>query len=738
MTEKDKWYMKAKEFSGEMYDLTASSSISKTGGYKFDAATKYGITETFEKYIQELNYMTDDQADDKFYKRMDRLIFLSNCKAFDELMPKYTKDLEALQPLNTPHLQKLFGFTCNYLNGSNGINQYTKQPIIVILSGGNVTTIYINLLKNLISHKEDDIDGFISIYFGSITKDSPPYDELSTILGNIKLIFELAPAVLAGMIKAIKVDLDSTELKLSDLDFIIVPNQMDIIDSLLTKGGGGPIDSTDPSSSLRRSKRHREPKGPIYAEIQAAQMAANNEKNEAKRAKKREAEKAEPTIKTPRTATRKVDKEPIVFNESDKKESEDATESKSTEGVLLIRMKTANKYSDLQTSHTEMSKEIQDIIKMINKHYKIDEKGCYNDLEKLKTTIQLLRQPQLFRLNYLSERNVADSCKEYLSKMQAQKELISIMTDLNLEHLVNYISYDYLPEQTDDDTSKIDPITNERVTANDYVEKNPTKKLANFMMFVHINGSNQNKLIENLCKEKPVVSYAYAGNKIKTNAILDTPYRTAQQVVTNFKSLEHITNANRPLVKIMCELVLEFSNNDTVKNTLKRISSSYGPNPDNNFGKYSSITPTTYTLSPLHSRLKFSTASLFAASLAKEESMDKSEKEPDIIIPNNSKISTNIFTPIKLESETEPMTEAEEKELLRGIELIKSSEEMLQEDLIDIEAEMAKMDLASGGKKTKTKKRKGIPRKPKKTRVLKDKKKVRTRKGKYNKTKRHH
>lgn len=101
---------------------------------------------------------------------------------------------------------------------------------------------------------------------------------------------------------------------------------------------------------------------------------------------------------------------------------------------------------------------------MVNKHYKIDETGCYNDLEKLKTTIQLLRQPQLFRLNYLSEPDVADLCKDYLSKMQAQKRLISIMTDLNLEHLINCISYEYLPK-----TEQV------RHSASEYVENDPTK-----------------------------------------------------------------------------------------------------------------------------------------------------------------------------------------------------------------------------------------------------------------------
>ena len=69
------WHMKSKELSGEMYDLTASSTISATGKIKFKEAKKNGISETFDKYIYELNYMTDDQTDDKFDKRMDRLNF---------------------------------------------------------------------------------------------------------------------------------------------------------------------------------------------------------------------------------------------------------------------------------------------------------------------------------------------------------------------------------------------------------------------------------------------------------------------------------------------------------------------------------------------------------------------------------------------------------------------------------------------------------------------------------------
>ena len=114
-----------------MYDLTASSTISATGKIKFKEAKKNGISETFDKYIYELNYMTDDQTDDKFYKRMDRLNFLQDCQAIDKMI---MEEPNISNELKQPYLQKLFSFTCNYLNGGDGINQHTKQPIIVILS----------------------------------------------------------------------------------------------------------------------------------------------------------------------------------------------------------------------------------------------------------------------------------------------------------------------------------------------------------------------------------------------------------------------------------------------------------------------------------------------------------------------------------------------------------------------------------------------------------------------------
>jgi nucleotidyltransferase/DNA polymerase involved in DNA repair len=160
------WHMKSKEFSGEMYDLTASSSISGTGQVKFEQAKKNGISDTFYKYIHELQYMTDDQTDDKFYKRQQRLNFLQNCQNIDKLIMN-ENNFNDDSHLKQPNLEKLFSFTCNYLNGNNGINQHKEQPIIVILSGGNVTTIYINLLKNLLENTEE-IQEFVTKYFHGI------------------------------------------------------------------------------------------------------------------------------------------------------------------------------------------------------------------------------------------------------------------------------------------------------------------------------------------------------------------------------------------------------------------------------------------------------------------------------------------------------------------------------------------------------------------------------------------
>ena len=656
------WHMKSKELSGEMYDLTASSTISATGKIKFKEAKKNGISETFDKYIYELNYMTDDQTDDKFYKRMDRLNFLQDCQDID------------LMIMEEPYLQKLFSFTCNYLNGGDGINQHTKQPIIVILSGGNVTTIYINLLKNVLRN-EDGIEKLISKYFDGIGDES--IEKIKNILTKIRELFNeknLTKKIMEP-IQRLNVELNNTKLKLSDLDFIIVPNKFDNIRALFpstkSKGGGMPtdmdMDETRPSSRPTRKRR---------APDRLMDKPVDEVKKRKQTAKFRVKDTTPVPVPVPKSRTQKK-----ISTVQDNTENTDPSDV-NTEGVLLVRLKTANQYLDLQKSTKEMPEEIKQIVGNVNKYYKANERECFDDLDKLKTTIQLLRQPQLFRHDYLENPDVAVLCKNYLLKMKAQKKLISEMTDLNLKHLIDYLSN---PER--DDNADLTP------DAQTYVEKDDSIKLGNFMKFIHINGRRQNELIANLCRDE------------------DTKYRTAGHVVDNFKSLETITNRNNPLVKIMSELVLEFSNNNAIKNTLKRIHNTFTGSKDTD-GKFANITPAVFNLSPLHKRLTYSIGSLINPEKSKIENM---------IIPNNSKISTNIFTPVKITSDSGyEMSDDELNELLKGeLDTHNAYADMLEPDLDDLIKRFETLKLSASGGRKKTHKRRTRTRTRRRTRTKK-------------------
>jgi hypothetical protein len=610
------WHMKSKEFSGEMYDLTASSTISATGKVKFEEAMKNGISETFDKYIYELEYMTDDKTDDKFNKRHERLNFLKNCQAIDKMIKdeNYGND----DDLKQSNLEKLFSFTCNYLNGNNGIKQHTLQPIIVILAGGNVTTIYINLLKNLLKNT-DKIDIFVSKYFHGIDIESNKiiFKILNKIreLFNIETIKKLSKQIITP-IEQLNIQLNKTELKLSDLDFIIVPNKENIIKAYFPppeSKGGNITDGAQKKRKLTEKEPEKEPgKRTRTTTDRYSPKKENGPKKQTK--KKIDVSKGKEGItknKLP-NVTRKNNHTTAESGSTPTSNTQKTTVE--TEGVLLVRLKTANKYLDLVNSSKNMPSEISDMVLNINKYYKATEYNCWNDLDKLKTTIQLLRLPQLFRHDYLLKQDVDELCKNYLLKMKAQKILISKMTDLNLDHLINYLSY---PDRNDNVALTPD--------AEKYMEGNDTIKLANFMNFIHINGKRQNKLIADLCEKE---------------SSLDIKYSTAQSVVDNFKSLESITDRKSPVVKIMSELVLEFSNNNAIINTLERIHKTFSGS-QNTPGKFANIIPVVFNLTPLHKRLNYSITSLIDPNLSKMKNMK---------IPYNSKISTNIFTPVKMTS----------------------------------------------------------------------------------------
>ena len=67
------WVIKKKFLAGEMYDLTASSTIGlevfETGKLKNEYGLIDGISESLYKYKKELEIILKDETDDKFAKR---------------------------------------------------------------------------------------------------------------------------------------------------------------------------------------------------------------------------------------------------------------------------------------------------------------------------------------------------------------------------------------------------------------------------------------------------------------------------------------------------------------------------------------------------------------------------------------------------------------------------------------------------------------------------------------------
>jgi len=123
--------------SGEFFDLSIPSYNNPFGKKYIDDTMKYGITLPLEKYIDELIAIGATTNDDKSLKRIARLNFLQMCD-------------------KCPELKQMFNSYTNLLNGGQklqknqqGIYQY-PQPLILTVAGGNIITIFAELIMNMI------------------------------------------------------------------------------------------------------------------------------------------------------------------------------------------------------------------------------------------------------------------------------------------------------------------------------------------------------------------------------------------------------------------------------------------------------------------------------------------------------------------------------------------------------------------------------------------------------------
>ena len=123
--------------SGELFDLSVPTLNNGFGYEHITYSIKYGISYPIRKYRQEIQEILNSGLDDdKNEKRIKLLYFLLYCENF---WP--TRDL--------------FPYFCCYLNGGGSnpdwdFGQYRFQDLIITVAGGNLITLYGQLLMNMV------------------------------------------------------------------------------------------------------------------------------------------------------------------------------------------------------------------------------------------------------------------------------------------------------------------------------------------------------------------------------------------------------------------------------------------------------------------------------------------------------------------------------------------------------------------------------------------------------------
>ena len=126
--------------SGELFDLSLPTWNNEFGHEHIEYIMKNGISFPLDKFIDELDAILDSSApqDDKSAKRLARQTFLHHC-------------YESIE------VQNLFPLFCNYLNGCGSqsartciFGQYENSPFVITVAGGNIITVFSQLIVNMI------------------------------------------------------------------------------------------------------------------------------------------------------------------------------------------------------------------------------------------------------------------------------------------------------------------------------------------------------------------------------------------------------------------------------------------------------------------------------------------------------------------------------------------------------------------------------------------------------------
>ena len=400
-----------KKFSGELFDLTITDNMNIYGREKIKYALKNGISLPIQKYIDELQMMGTFTTDDKSEKRRLRLTFLNECNKI-------------------PFFQAVFAMMCNYLNGGDGFTQHI-QFFIIVCAGGNIITIFAQLIKNLIES--------VNITTTSIDPDKLVIFNRNIIYENLldKEIFKTIELTI--QFKQLIYEL--AEKSYSDFDYNLLPNikvtddeQQGESQQGESQQGGVRTSSRIPIAEAKKADEK------IKADAQAkADNAAAISKTKQRAAKAREKRLAEETAKALVRAAAKAEKaEKIARQNVSKaalKEQYKQLEDTTSSGFVLFRIKSNLGYDTIQKE-------------------RLSSNNCTN-----------LIPDELFQFLFpqMAQENWKDTvwwkimpedelCKQFLLYLLSQKNEIANATRINIEATIRYIAEEILPSANDLDS----------------------------------------------------------------------------------------------------------------------------------------------------------------------------------------------------------------------------------------------------------------------------------------------
>ena len=559
-----------KLYRGELFDITITSYNNKFGNEKIKTSFEYGINFPMIYYINELEKIIDkDPSDDKTEKRRKRLGFLKMC--------------------NTPQNKifiDLFNHLITYLNGGsmNISNNYNNQPLILVLAGGNIISIFFNILKLLLS-EESGVDIIFNLFDNEKTSE-----EFQKLLEKIK--YSLKDN------SYLRDYLESSEYQnYSDLDLNLLPNRLDN-EWFIYNGGVGkrrlteaeilmetsfkePIKSRKEIMEEKRKLKEYEEKLNKEEEKKNLQVLAKKKKLREAEKKLREAEKKKIKEEEKKKRAEILAANKKSLKEAEKKEkrikekNEDFrkyTQDEYLSGFILCRIKSSFPcLDDIVKNFTDNNKQFlnfDDEIDILNSTIQNKPENCdFNDLNKLNITYDKLIA-HLSKKNWLSS-GVSSQCLAFIKKLLSKKLFTKKCTDANTLVIArSNLGFMNDIAISDSNFRYFDP-------------KDEVNKLKNMIYYIHL------------------ITFTINNNILNENNPLYNDYeKNPINLFDNFFDLHSIIKSNKGiLLKIIKQIIDNFYDLKDTKTIIKNIQNIYsacGQARETSYQLYSSPNITKY------------------------------------------------------------------------------------------------------------------------------------------------